>query len=475
MVKKTSPKKLKLKQKYIEDLKSKIEIHKYEEQQDNVYNNTWKNDEVTKIAFRAAEIAYGYDLDLISSITGKKIYDEIFLEAVQKFRSNDLNREDIELFNKDGKVRNRLEYKSSNSSDQLAVFSKINHDETTLVFGFRGTDTVDPMRFLGYIPHDYEIHWRQLIQDFGEEKYLQLPNFAPSFCGCKDLCNIEPYSYKSQFVEATTKRYGFLGIATSGSFLIKPIFLPAHNMTSRDNKHLFSGGSRDDRSNCSQANIVGLGLPYLKGVRGSCIAAKFSDFNSDAILAGGLFDFEEKNEESFAIIKDEKHERAASEIVSVYESFKLKAEEDHEINLRQRHAQKAPTIIVCGHSLGGSLAFYAYLTLKRYLSAKDGGRDGWFSAPQVYFRGFNAALLENFDRLDFPKKYLINALHIRNENDIVSFGIVSGLGNLIPTQSFKMEKKASHYISSGDTLTHGLEAFKKCKGEVVKTYNEIKK
>ena len=442
----------------------------------------WNN--ISQLGYRAAHMAYGYDLSLKNASNKPLYWDTLrdsggvkktsFLDEIKLYRSNPLNRSD---FFANGKEGREFGYVSELSSDQLAVFADKNRTQSpTLLLGFRGTDTIDPFRFLGYMPHDYSIQLEKQASSISKSQYDALPQYPPDFCGCEKDCktvsDAEKRKYKLDFVAKTTESYG--GLIPN---LVLPLasgtssWLPSANMTERDKRETFEGtdlknrdrttgelqgGERKEGANCSVDKTL-----FSSNV---CIGAEWSDFVSDLRISMGLI--------KGGQMKDVKHLHAAIEAEKAYKAFKSFTIEQISAKNIKRGDQVAPKIIISGHSLGGSLAFYAFCHLKTFLAnVKDSNRDGWFKAPEVYFTGFNAAQLKTFDALAASlteSNWRNNAVHHRNLNDIVSRGVrtVSGAdGNQIPTVSYSI-KKPAEWIGSTDSLTHGLETFKMCEGTI---------
>jgi len=433
--------------------------------------------EIAQLGLRAAQKSYAYDLDVMREDKKRKAYTGEFLEGVKLYRSTDEDRSSfileadeyesiqVKKTKQRKKVGREFSYISAASSDQMAVF----RHETTMLLGFRGTDTRDPIRFLGFLPSDFEDTVQNLfnsrkpyleselntfasrftynkLQQQGGLKYSNLKRYLPAFCGCEQLCetservNLRPDMHKAFYIENAIKKYGELGLS-----VLNPV-LPTANMSGRE--VVFEGGAYK--------------------------AATWSDFVSDLRLsrAGGLLKskFFSRTDET----DDPKHEDARKEAVLAFTTF---------LELMKLKGVYNPTVVVSGHSLGGSLAFYAYFHIKKYCASIK-------SKATIYFVGFNAAQLKNFDSLGsyltshIDPNWKKEAIHYRNQNDIVSAGTGDADGYQIPSVSYALEgRKADLFLAqSSDSLTHGLEGFKFCKtyisrftdtfGAKIKNYTE---
>ena len=98
--------------------------------------------EVSQSAWNSARQTYWYDLEIVRK-SG-------IMTPHHKFKSSDRTRGDFDL---DGR---HFRYESSLSSDTFTVHVATLPHMTAVILGFRGTDTIDPMRYLNYLPDSYE-------------------------------------------------------------------------------------------------------------------------------------------------------------------------------------------------------------------------------------------------------------------------------------------------------------------------------
>jgi hypothetical protein len=155
---------------------------------------------------------------------------------------------------------------------------------------------------------------------------------------------------------------------------------------------------------------------------------------------------------------------------------KHKAAVDHATKYADKLIEHYPKVefVFTGHSLGGSLAFAAFLQAK-------------VKYPQVksWYVGFNAATLSNYEdviselRTNTPHVFSVtgdivrldHAIHYRNEGDLISVGSGAGagggLGNWVNTISYSVPTSARGYLwlfKEADTAAniHGHWTFYRC-------------
>ena len=189
-------------------------------------------------------------------------------------------------------------------------------------------------------------------------------------------------------------------------------------------------------------------------LQGGNRAAPLSDFIADVNI--GSFRLGPRN---LAVI-DEKHKAAILHTEKIITAIKERKSD-------------SLLIILGGHSLGGSLALGSFLHCKASYK-KD-----------IRFRyvGFNAATLVNFDEVieSMPRHIfrvghtlkILDAVHFRNEGDLVSVGAGAGLGKWIPTITYESndaKKSWLSYIKESETAAniHGIWSFYTCRRGIKK-------
>jgi hypothetical protein len=479
--------------------------------------------EIGQLAYLAAKESYAYDYNLKTS-TGELLYTGKIKEAADLYRSNERTRTDIiyevnEDFSLTQNVRT-FPYSSELSTDQLAVYADKNRLETpTLLLGFRGTDPTDPLRFLGFLPHDFHLEVEKAYKRQGlkPEEFKSLQRYPPNFCSCTIPCEEESkqnrklkYLYKTTFIAEATAKYGtlapqvFLGYETrdyvknreryfdktndidfTGGGLVSNVLGAVSSVGSGVVSSVVNVGKAVGSSvvntgivasnfyDCTNATFTP-GCDITSDTRCSCVTSIRSDFNSDLILGqttkaftNALFNVTKNG----YVMKDIKHEEAAKSAERAYENWKNFTKDKHEASGKAQHERKTPKIIISGHSLGGSLGFYAYYHLKKIVS-KPEERRLWFKAPEIYFVGLNPATLKNYDILGpeldkLDKDWKNDVVVYRKNGDIVSRAAGNGEGSYIPSFTYTIKDPVSKY-SLGEThsVTHGLETFKMCEGKI---------
>jgi hypothetical protein len=367
------------------------------------------------------------------------------------YRSNDTKRGDFFI---DGA---RLAYASDASSDQLAVFTS----GAVLVLAFRGTD-MDPARFVGSSVPDtpmttfalesrhaekqrYEVAVARALKERGFASLDAAP-FAPTRNVLR-VCTSRPK--KDVEVDANMTRDAVIEAATKEYANINPLLGISFLETSERPR---------------QASVDAL---RLQGGMTMHIA-KMSDAAADAALAkvyttslSSRYDSAHVRD-ALTLFNDAKHATAARDALAFVERW-----------LQLWDPKAHPQVLLCGHSLGGSLAHFALLHVLR-------------TRPElldsVCFVGFNAALLCNFEYLardgvssarGYTKKLSARCVHHRNHVDFVSGGAFrTAGGTFIPTYEYKQADDTRWERGAGlralaessftHTGTHGLEALLLC-------------
>jgi len=196
---------------------------------------------------------------------------------------------------------NDLDYISNLSRDSVAVFLSKGPNKK-LVFAFRGTDLCDPLRFLNYIPNDYEETIQEIVFDetgyeglFGsaefnarfneDDKRFFLREATARYCQMDSLYGLSTEEHNSKFFNVSSDYYGLEG-----------------------------GYNAAPNSDCKADNVI---FKASTGVYGENVAR------------------DSKHIETYQWTRD----------VIKYVSVRFNIQ----------------TIVFTGHSLGGSLALHAYL------------------------------------------------------------------------------------------------------------------
>jgi hypothetical protein len=180
---------------------------------------------------------------------------------------------------------------------------------------------------------------------------------------------------------------------------------------------------------------------------------KYSDCYSDLVLLSASLGLIESVES-----KSVKHREAAKHAIEVTKTFLEMA--------------KHPIILFTGHSLGGSIGYYAYLK-----TIEEVPKTMW---PSIHYVGFNPGVLGTFaafvktnQTLQSSYQWLRNTIVLRNTFDLVSRPNIDGLDALGPyTQviSYKRNNdKEETSMGRFDTLTHSLWPLKSCEHTITDT------
>lgn len=370
--------------------------------------------EVCQSAWNSARQTYWYDLDIVrkSGITN----------SYNKFRSSERIRGDFDL---DGRM---FRYDSSLSSDTFTVHAAKLPHMTAVILGFRGTDTMDPMRYLNYIPDSYEA---RLAENFQKATGFNYSDWN---------------SKKNPFTEEMIERAEDCSISVQANAKARETILAETNLSfaSANMMPLMTLSSIKDSSQKKNGDKY---WQRLAGGRG----APYSDFVADSNIASVLI-----GSRNLGAI-DPKHESAQKFADYILPKFTGNIE-----------------FVFTGHSLGASLAFASFLYAKTKYKNK------------MWFVGFNAATLANFEdvieemKSSSPSSFstdengnmrLDNAIHYRNEGDLISVGSGTsaggGFGNWVPTVTYAVPSAARGYLwwfKEADTAAniHGHWTFYKC-------------
>ena len=237
---------------------------------------------MAQYCFYASAQAYAYDFSL-------------FRPEVQADAMRYASRKSVR------KSLGELDYVSKLSRDSVAVFLSKGPNKN-VVFAFRGTDLCDPLRFLNYVPNDYE----ETIQEIVHER----SGYSGLF-GSAD--------FNSRFNE--DQKRAFLFEATSRYCRMDSVY-----------------GLSTEEHNAKYFNVAiqgGLGGGYY-------YAAPSSDCKADNVIFKSSVGVYGEN-----VARDYKHLETSKWALYVLEYLKLRF--------------SIQSIVFTGHSLGGSLALHAYL------------------------------------------------------------------------------------------------------------------
>lgn len=275
-----------------------------------------------------------------------------------------------------------LEYVSKLSRDSVAVFLSKGPNKK-LFFAFRGTDLCDPLRFLNYIPNDYE----ETIQEIVYDRTSYEGPFGDA-------------EFNRRFNEE--ERRLFLYSATSRYCKMDSLYLS----TEEHNAKFFNVAQDRDLKE------------QLEG--GYSYGAPNSDCKADNVIFKASVGIYGEN-----VARDSKHLDTFKWTREVIEYAKL------HFNIQ--------SIIFTGHSLGGSLAYHAYLKC---------------DDERKVYRGFNAASLKNFDGLH--RAMNDKAIHYRIYRDTTSYLT----GQYVPTVAYVIENADVEFASLSNEDFHPLHMFK---------------
>ena len=372
--------------------------------------------EVSQAAWQASRQSYFYDLSILQR-------NNIPLDKHYKFRSTPNVRETFEI---DGR---KFKYASNLSTDTFAVFVCEMKHLTAVIFAHRGTDALDPFRFLNTVPETYE---KKLAANFMAATNMEYKDWQDE--RKNPFTSEETIPCSISYAANAASRESVLSETTAEFAQMESIPL----MTSSHIKNISKPKNGDMHW---QQLIGGRGAPH-------------SDFISDANV-GSVF----LGSRNLGDI-DAKHKAAVDHTSKYVEKF---LEAYHKLE-----------VVFTGHSLGGSLAFASFLHAKAN-----------FPTLKSWYVGFNAATLSNFEdvlstlRTKNPQVFtssgdivrLDNAIHYRNEGDFISVGSGAGagggFGNWVNTLTYSVPVSARGYLwlfKEADTAAniHGHWTFYKC-------------
>lgn len=388
--------------------------------------NTWP--ETSKVAYEVAFQMYFYDKNLADYLTSIDPYTEHY-RTTKRFR---------EQF----AVRSITYHYKSLLYDTVGIWES----DDSLIIGFRGTST-DPLRLLNYIPVDYHQRLLANLKSKGLKfsEFINLPYMKERDKSCDKLQFKKGKLDRNSIIAEVTGTYCTIGLTT-------PISSPT-----RANKKAEYTRDIDRIKSKVFEGLTGLkagGQNELNG--GYSHASSFSDCKADANIAFAS--------STNTLNQDPKHLFAAEFAKKIIDEYKNKKK-----------------IIFTGHSLGGSLAFYAFKQCLLDYQEKNTGhperKNGY------YFVGFNAATLKNIDmarvsQYDTLQTWKDRAIHYRNNTDIVSylygetdyynplgFQIFSPKNDFCPTIIYDDNDKGLH------ARRHDLRTFKLCKYPVLHEAN----
>lgn len=420
----------------------------------------------SKVAFWASVQSYFYDPKMIL-----RNFSEADARLIYKYRSNDNVRKNFTVVHKG--VSRLFEYLSEDSTDQCAVYKFKN----MLVFGFRGTDTVDPMRYLKFIPKDYDLHIaRSLVYPDISVGDIMKGEIATYDAVGNEVSHrkldISPEEFARELNKFENSKFRTRGtpvLNMSDSRQNCPCNIVSCPST-KQNKTI----TRETILDGLNAQICTIGIVpasttitrakgqvinELDNISGGGFASDYSDCASDirvAIFAGtnitsrySLVDSSNRG--------DIKHVKAYEHAQKILDKYPLKI------------------ALCCGHSLGGSLAMHTHLKFRETELA---------GASLVhYFVGFNPAIIRNFQSrisaitrdAGSLRKFQNTTITYRNLSDMVSNGVIGyGLDVInpygsVPTFTYRKENDTStNEGKNSDTLTHGLWTFGEtgCKSKI---------
>jgi hypothetical protein len=356
---------------------------------------TWS--ELSKIAFGGMEESYKYDLALYAPGTA---------EANAMYRTTPELRKNV--YSSFGEFK----YMSPWSTDQCAVFTCKN----VLMLAFRGTD-FDPNRYLGYVPIDYDAKLMKLFKEWkvsatsAEEGLAKLPYSeikAKCECDASLECGEKEFHTRENALGKVSELYCSID--------------PRTRIETQQHSDALKGG-----------------LPAFK-IKGE--AAIYSDCQADVHILNYATPGNRWAISSLA--QDAKHKQALITAKQALEQFKK--------------TTSNPVVICTGHSLGGGMGFFTFLSLvyEKYIPIEN-----------AYFAGFNSAILGNYDKLAMEVKkttpYEHHAISYRNVDDGVSKGLSpSDVGKLTVINLARHYTRGRLSWYGYDTLTHGFWIFKTC-------------
>jgi len=371
----------------------------------------------------------------------KQTVDKPF--EVCKTPHNDDDRENPNLPKAPSQWYRLLQYVPEYSSNTFAVWVEernANSDVKTIVVAFRGTDITDPVRYINFIPTNWELLLAEQIDvAHNLNKTINWPNNYNALSPKAKIeyirVNQNTNSFQNKNVtlrEMQTKALGQLTNFQICAYRSSPLQTNESEIKPKvlvNNWNILEGGKEVPTANPSH--------PYSDAAADCAITAVQTNFTT------GIVSDKDYNK----LYNDPKHARAATFLQAVLR------EEVKDFSFHK--------IIVTGHSLGGSLGCYALL--KHFIN----GNNKYFGDHIDYkFIGFNSGTLSNFNKLaiEANKRTHLDEvfLGIRNRDDTVSGGLAyKGVPNFMNTLNFVnavQYDKSPAWVDT-DIATHGLNRF----------------
>lgn len=384
----------------------------------------------SKMGFLAASDVYNYDDALPVYVGDRKTKAPEDLKLLKSLRSTPALRGDLKL--DDG---SKMRYSSAMSADSVGVYTHMNPStrEHILVLAFRGTDTVDPARFMNWIPEDYvdklvaEI--QKKISDPKKQWYLDRTIVGSSQFDAnlkrvgiplqdKDVCG----SFCSSSCEPGITKESLMADVT-GSYCGYLVSTPK---TQQPDKSRFWNIYRYPVTPEDVARVNA--WPEFNG--GANNAQTNSDCSADRSITVASLPLGSSD-----VRNDEKHKVTAQFTMAII----------------QKMMAQYKTIVFAGHSLGGSLALNAY-SLAVWLFQKQGLR--------MYYAGFNPASPGNFDHVlkhlkAYDPQWQYRAMAHRNSKDVVS----AKTGSYMPTITYT-DPRFPSYFATGKSYVHSISTMR---------------
>lgn len=424
-----------------------------------------------KLGYYAASEAYKYDnsLPMYNGILNAPIQGGPDLQYLRSLRSNPDLRNNIEV---SGTI---FRYISELSTDSVAVY----FHEGTLVLGFRGTDNIDPVRYMNWVPHEVRgnsqtFTFRDALERITNEElaahnkprivfsnslHWGSPQFEKQFAARggrytrTDVCGIECTACTSTNIGLTKANILEKACALYCTFQKVGGGPPALNVPRDATSRKFFNVYRynfdktfAERNTIFQGGLVGRFNSGNCEKNSDCFADYQIRHESGVALADPL-----GFRNAYANIRnDEKHRQCVLCAFNAYDT------------LVQSHSIK--NIIFSGHSLGGSLSFFAYaLALEK------------LSRVKCFYVGFNAATLKNMNNKakylgSYDSDWKSRARNHRNTGDIVSFFY----GEHVPMVEYVPIANPSLKLipdTNSPGYIHGLDTFGTCDSRVGQTAN----
>ena len=398
-----------------------------------------------QLGYLAAKDSYNYD-DNIPAYKLKTGREQTILEyeraekgafdRIKRVRSRPYVRGDIRLSN--GQT---MKYHSSDSADSISVYTT----EDTLVLGFRGTDPGDPVRFMNWIPSASAAKSKGL-PGFDEQCKKVFLSMLPAKKKTREVLDeVDRFYWGSEEFNQLIYRLGG-ALVEREKFGTPQCPDPCSNTCNPTM-------TKETIQNkvCGMYCSFPLSSPNLQKVKG----VYWNIYQYDTSLEGGENRAQENSDcnsdrqivlatstpERMSVLRrDPKHKATAKWAIDVIDKLLV---------------GKRKNVIFAGHSLGGSLAFHAYVSALEYKNSDE----------EYFYVGFNAASLGNYDSvrrsLDrYDKTWRFKCAAHRIDTDAVSLDY----GKLIPTVTYG--SKFGALPVSIDFWVHGIYVFQTCPLEI---------